>query len=299
MKTLALSLAGFLTPILLALYVTAIVFDQGLGSPAVVGASQPSRLEQKSVPKSIQIGTGASYASIASDESLNPEAGKYFLVAFLVKFDALPSPNSRHNVIAKYSADERPYPGWAFSINRFETSVRPEVYMKSKFGKGGWYTFEDFEVELGRWYAFTLITKPGDFMNLFLQDLSGGVQATEEGEQPVQRELTTVSPVKFAGGYELSGMRAPATEAPLVIGASRKGANTFRGELGLILVAKPRMIDTSIASLTKQFDGGPSYIVKRLDPEAVSLWVSRRGIDESSFAREIELSGSAGWQTSH
>ena len=164
---LGLGLVIFSLPIIIAIIVSPYLFPNSFVSDTVrllPLEEYQDETQLDSSPKVISVNSGASYARVASDLKLDPEKDRNFLVSFLVRFDAFPLERNRHNILTKYEAEIKPYPGWSIAVGNFGTSLRPQVYWRSADGSGGWHSFDDIELTTKRWYSFSLIVSSDNSM---------------------------------------------------------------------------------------------------------------------------------------
>ncbi|MCB0344666.1 MAG: hypothetical protein KDD66_06100 [Bdellovibrionales bacterium] len=302
MRIFLFSLLGFIAPVLgsvllISTYYSDASSTRDLTAPPHDGSADD--LGKGNMPKVITVGSGVAFASINSYPELDAAVDKNFLVSFLVRFDELPDTTYRHNLIAKYARNKRPYPGWAVGVHRRATSLRVEAYWRDAKGAGGWFPFDSISLTPKKWYAVSLVIQPRNSLAIYVQDVGAPFESPQSGVLSFGEKLRTNAPAKFEGGYDISEIGVPATNAELVLGATRQGKEGFRGNVALVLLARPDDLGKSVEEHVRILDGGPSHIVGKLRPEDVSLWITESGSDESRFQSKIELSGQASWQESN
>ncbi len=296
-----LSLFGFIAPVVGSLIFISTYYSSASGTRDLTDAAARRRAaisESENTPKVITVGSGVAFAAVDSYPELDAAVDRNFLVSFLVRFDDLPEATYRHNLIAKYARNKRPYPGWAIGVHRRETSLRVEAYWRDSKGAGGWFPFDSVSLEPGKWYAISLVIEPRSSLAIYVQDVNAAFGGTQSDSVAVAGKLHTDSAVKFEGGHDISNIGVPATNAEMVLGATRQGKEGFRGNVALVLLARPEDLGSSVEEIRSVLDGGPSHIVKKLDAQDVSLWITDSGEDESRFASQIKLLGQASWQKS-
>lgn len=223
---------------------------------------------------------------------LDPQGSGLFLVSFAFRLDSLPVVGRRQNVIAKYLKNERPYTGWAIAFNHFPTSLRPEVYWRGKNGTGGWFTFDRIEIELNRWYAMTLLVENESHMNLYFERLAKAEDAfgiVEEDLLPVE-DFQQQDGVVFLGGYDITQVRTPKTNADLMFGASHSSHRGIQGDISHFLIAYPQRVGDDIEERKTFLLGGPQIFEKQLAKDQVNLFVTEGGVDQSHFGHTIKHS---------
>ena len=238
------------------------------------------------------------FASIASGSEMDPIAGKGFLLSVLVRIDQLPNNDQRQKIVSKF-VETQPLVGWSLALRRYNGIVRPEVYYRGNNGKGGWYPFEQVQIDPNAWYNVSLIVNPGDWMVLFwepaipgaenvLGDMQGGSerQALVDAVAADNGKKTVV----FLGGHDLKDVEPPATSADLLFGAKR-AKGIFYGEVGAVLVAWLDGIPGKRNELRDLVTGGAPGIERRLNQQAIGLLVNRQGKDLSRFGRSVTILG--------
>lgn len=242
--------------------------------------SQPARV--------IQVDRGASYATVDADSWLDPAEKTAFLLSFFVKFERLPREGMRHSIVSKFDGRNKPFPGWSIALKRRKTSLRPEVYLRSSEGKGGWFVFDSYPFETEHWYILSVVIVPEGYISFYVQHVGSQAQIATQKDQQMQQ-------VVFAGGYPTEELKAPFTVAPLVLGARRRAEKAFLGEVAQVLVAGPKDLPRNINETKELLNGGGPYIVSRLENDEVFLWIGEQGKDQSQFGRTIRFSGKASW----
>jgi len=274
-------LIGFLAPVCTILLVNSgspiQQYFRRTNTPELVNTAVASL--DKSVPTlndaSLSVRGGSSFARVRGGAGLDPVEDELFLLSFRVKFQKLPSVGHRQNVIEKYEAADFPYSGWSFGVSQLGTSFRPEFYWRDQDGKGGWYTFADFQAKASMWYSFTVLARGNQYASLFMET---------EGAKP-----------RFLGGVSLKDVKTPSSRSDLLLGAVREGEIAFLGDLSSVLIAAPDELPATPEKLSSFIAGGPAKIVKNVDPEEVKLWIDPTGVDRSPHRREIVLSGNSTW----
>ena len=235
--------------------------------------------------KVLSISSGRSYVSVPTADNLKPRSDKNFIVSSLIRFEAFPQKGNRHTFVSKYDGKKYPYPGWAFALHNLGTSMRPEIYWRGVSGRGGWYAFERVRLREKRWYSFSIVSRPRDYLSLYLQPF----HKTSAGS------LEPTGDVVFLGGYDVRRVQLEKTSSELLLGAVRTGKKAFSGYLGRFLLAAPRAIPNNIRETRELVDGGPAKLVANIKGEDLLLWIAGRGIDESPYARNLTLVGKAKW----
>ena len=276
---LGLGLLLICLPVVLVILVSPYLFPGSFVSDAVnfIPSTEDVNLTKlDSTPKAIKVSKGASFAQLKSDIALDPAADENFLVSFLVKFQEFPGSNIRQNILTKYAAETKPYPGWAIAICNLSTSLRLQVYWQGLEGRGGWHSYDDVSLDTDKWYGLTLILKKDKSLLLLVEDIS-------------KNEVT------FAGGMPIGKIVLPSSESDIVLGSNRFGPQAFKGEVAQILFAYPEKVADERAGLISLVKGGPPSIVSKLSRDEINLWISESGKDKSRFQREVTLVGNAQW----
>jgi hypothetical protein len=239
----------------------------------------------------------AFFASVPSDEEIDPAIGKGFLISVMLKIDQLPNTDARQKIVSKYN-DNQPLIGWAVALRRYNDIVRPEVYYRGKDGKGGWYPFEAVQIDPNLWYNLSLIVNPEHWMVLFWEPARPGAENVlgdwPGGDRDAVIDAVSsdrgVKTVIFLGGHDLGDIVPPATNADLQFGAKR-AKGIFGGEVAAVLVARLEGLPAARGELRELVTGGAPGIERRLNPQAIGLLVNRQGKDRSRFARTINILG--------
>jgi len=308
LKVIFLSLIGFFTPIVLAMYAGPRIFESAFARPQPqhLASSQDSKDDAENERLSfLRLDHQPSNARVESDKALDPASGENFLISFLVRIERFPPPKERVNLVAKYRGDMSPFPGWAISFFRRKNSLRPELYWRCQDGKGGWLSFDRLAVQPSRFYAVTLLGRPEKFVGVYLQDVDQQISIIQNSVQPQQNlqrrddegtDAQEPTEVMYLGSYDTSEICIPQTDAGLLIGSPKTNNFVLEGNLGLLLFASPRQIPETPDDMKKFLSGGPLALVKKLKSDEINLWISGRGRDESRFRRPIELTGAASWE---
>jgi len=293
LKIILFSVLGFLLPIGIALHFGPRFFQSAipkapyarasLGTPAADG-SVATRNVEETEGTAVQ-GDQAPFHSVASDESLDPRPDRYFVVSVDFKISSLPRTGRRQKLVAKYSGNDSPYPGWAVAIRRLNTSTRPEVYWQDQSGTGGWYTFDNVRFEKNQWYSMTLVARDGELLSLYLQQLTFQPSSTpsEDEEEPSSLGVGA----KFIGGYNLAGQIATPTAAALEFSPPFSENNEFRGEIKHILLARPEKLPQRNEKLRGFLEGGAGEIANRVEQAEVGLFIDETGRDQSAAQRAV------------
>lgn len=195
----------------------------------------------------------------------DPRPGAPFLVSTLVTFDSLPRAGDRSLIISKYDGATLAAPGWAIALRRTQTKYRPEVYWKTAAG-GGWLTFSDYPFKPKRPYLVTLVAISGEFVGLYLQEVS-----------LKNKTYTPQGQVYFLGAHELSSTEVPESAAELSYVAradDRRDAGALpgrgpRGTVSSVLIGEPGEVPKSVKMFLTYLDGGCLVLPKQIKPEAV------------------------------
>lgn len=215
--------------------------------------------------------------SIESDLTLDPVFDNVFIVSFFLKLKALPVVNVRHNIVEKYQRQARVHSGWAIGVKTFATSFsRFEVFWLDLQGRGGWFTFNSYPMQVDQWYALTLLAVPSKNMQLYLQPVFSPDGVNSD-----------VSPV-FLGGYSLKDLSLPQSPDNLKIGVIRQKEKEFKGEVSHLLIANIEKSLINLEQVPEIINGGPSKLFSSINLDDISLWMKQYGIDESRHRRKIK-----------
>lgn len=242
------------------------------------------------------------FISVDSDPMLDPgESDSCFIVSFDFSYRTLPPVGVRQKLIAKYDKDHQPYDGWAIAFNRRKTSLRPEIYLRSTDGRGGWFVFDDVVLSPGAVYSLTLFVSRREGISLFIQ---------HRGTEDVLRakigssELQGLKPsfdgnAIFLGGHRIADIEAVQTTAPLRFGAFVEERVPFLGSIGNVLIAQARGARLPAMSELTSVKNARETFTATLTPEQIELLVSTTAEDSSPRSRALKLSGNARWQHLH
>ncbi len=227
----------------------------------------------------LDIKRGRSYLPFRSDETLNPKSDKIFALSFSVRFDRLPEVGVRQTILTKLE-ESQAMTGYGIGTLRTATAIRPAVYWRDAFGKGGWYVFDQVDIKPHVWYSISLVVQSGVFMNLFVERL--GLD-----DAPV-----------FVGGYSIADVGSAANDADLIIGPVRPTKTSFRGQIaGLAVIQTSKLVEVKSADdLRPILQGGPGVISGRFGNEELALLLTS-GKDESRMHRAVKIVGQATWET--
>lgn len=284
-KVLALSVAGFTVPVIVAVLASPVLFNHvnpeetytrgWLTSAAFVPAAGFGSV---SLPP-IENGS-PEFRSLPSREGLDPRAGTVFVASAVVRFAELPEIGARQRVFYKYASSSWPYPGWGLAVRRLPASLRPEVYWQGSSGEGGWYTFGDIEISTSSWYSFSFLVQDGSYLSLYWEKL-GEVDGQDSGKKHRR------SAVRYSGGFQLDDIDSPRTDAPLQVAPASPEAAGGAVFVSSMLVAHIKDPPKSMKSAFALLDGGALKIAQRLRKTQVGLWLGTDG----SGGNEIAFSG--------
>lgn len=310
-KLVLTACVGFSVPIGLALLVAPQLFPRAidartfsgeaysraaLGIPS--GAREADRLPDADGPSAAATGaqdssgTAASVRTVATDRGFDPEPGKVFVVSFLFRVENLPRQGKRQKIIYKYDNDKKPFAGWAIALRRLDSSTRPEVYWQSGAGDGGWYSFDHFNLKKRTWYAATFTARPGDYMNLYIREFPTMPDGTpdrtpaDESDEP-SVGVTPVGEVVFSGGYALTGIETPVTDAPLQFAARQSGGGEMRLELAELAIGAHEDFPTNPERIRPVLQGEFADLLRLLPETSLALHIDPSGADKSPAARPI------------
>jgi hypothetical protein len=275
--------AVYLTPLLFSRSVTAVKYDRAmLGMVEAEATSSPKESVFDDVDGS------ADYLSFVSDQNLDPTDNQLFVVSFEVKLSQIPRQGQRQKLIYKYAADLPPYSGWALAIHRTKTSLRPEVYWQDTIGKGGWYTFNDVELDPNSWYRLTLLGKPKEFLSLYIED-EKGVSSLVKAEIAVDVDgnpsVSPSSKIRFLGGFDVADVLSPQSDGKLYVRSLGSNSGNFRAQIRDVLLGHTQMTFASVPLVKGVLRDGSNGLAKLLGNEGTSLWLDEAGSDRSRFAR--------------
>jgi len=222
---------------------------------------------------------------VVSDTSFDPDPSRYFVVSLNFKAISLPRTGKRQKLIAKYTDDSSPYPGWALAIRRLNTSTRPEVYWQNKEGKGGWHTFDDVHFSRNQWYSLTLIARDSDLISLYVEKLDS--KPAPDAAEADDEESDAPQAVRFLGGYNVSSVAIGPTPANLEFSPPLLENGDYRGEVRNVLIARPSHIPLNQNKLRQLIQGGSSELHSQFEAEDISLWVDDAGQDQSKARHDI------------
>ena len=302
-RLIIISVVGFLLPIVLAVYIAPHYFEfvSSDGSSDSVSSQEltAGSLEAlNQVPDVPETASDAKLFSIESTPLLDPSRGQVFVVSLELTFERIPSSDFRQNIAAKYQATSSPYAGWAIAVHKFRTALRPEIYWKDSDGLGGWLSFNDYNFVPGTTYAITLLAKAGEFLNLYVEELSGPEHALDEasGDNIEPKGEGSSLGVQFLGGHDASKVAIPNSSAALLVGSMNYGEKAYRGDVSAVLVGTVAEFPGKYAADAKKLlAGGPVQLINRLKQEQVELFISASGVDESRFHRQSKLTGKTSW----
>lgn len=298
-KLLIFSCLGFLLPIVVAIKVGPQLFLYTFRHSTSLDISSNEEGHSKLTSDDNEGGSLEPMSSnrfVDSTPALDPGPDNYFVSSVIFRVTSLPRVGKRQKLIGKYQASNKPGAGWAIVLRRLSTSTRPEVYWQSADGKGGWFTFERFRFLKDRFYALTMVSRPGDFMSLYVEEIK-----PDEAKELAQSEQTTggifedepgayqerVSGPQFLGGYTLGEVNLQSTDARLEFAPRVVDAGEFRGEVTSVLVARPAKLPKNREKLQELLTGGPLEFASRFDPNEVALLVKEDGVDYSTGARAV------------
>lgn len=263
-------------------------------APDSADRTQPDEVSDNEDPDTR---SGGFFASVSSDREIDPSGGKAFLLSVMVRIDQLPNSDARQKIVSKFN-DTQPLVGWALAVRRYGQAIRPEFYYRGNDGKGGWYPFEQVQIDTSAWYNISLIINPGQWMVMFWEPARPGAENVLGDWQGGDRQAVIdavlsergIKTVTFLGGHELGNIAPPETAADLQFGAKR-AKGIFDGEVAALLVAHLDGLPGNRGELRDLITGGAPGIERRLNPQAISLLVNRQGKDRSRFARPVSIVG--------
>lgn len=302
-RLIIVSVVGFLIPIALAVYIAPHYFEYA-ATGGVTDAESSENLAAGSLdalnqaPDVPETASDAKLLSIESTPQLDPTRGQVFVVSLELRFERLPGSDFRQNIAAKYQATSSPYAGWAIAVHKFRTALRPEIYWKDGEGLGGWLSFNDYNFVPNQSYAITLLAKAGEFINLYVEELSEPIDSVD-GASGINIEPKSDASrigVQFLGGHNANNVALPRSSAALLVGSMNYGEKAFRGDVSSVLVGTiPEFPGKYGTDAKKLLAGGPVQLINRLKQEQVELFISASGVDESRFHRQSKLTGKTSW----
>ncbi len=201
----------------------------------------------------------------SSVSSLDPEEGKYFIVSAVFELAAVPRPLDRISIFSKLQSFGRTTVGYGLSLRGYQTSVRPQIYWSAGEGEGGFFTFGNFDFRPRHRYSITLVSRPGEFMSLYVQELNKRTSS----EHPTGE---SISQVFFLGGHELKGIRTPRNVSQFNYKSSDELDRTEHAKVTAALVASPEKLKDSIDKLKDSLVGAPDTIATSLSKNEIKLW---------------------------
>lgn len=203
-------------------------------------------------------------APAASSYAASPEEGKYFILSVGFEIQALPK--SRVSIVSQMSGGNNPV-GYGLSIKAFETSYRPQIYWHGGDGKGGFFTFGDFEFRPRQRYVMTIIGRPGEYISLYLEERGRVPREDYPLGEPSKR-------VRFLGGHELTGIATPSRAGSINFRTPEdygEGRGDFAKVFG-VFVANATSIPDSREKLERFLIGAPESIVKEIPRGETLVW---------------------------
>lgn len=237
--------------------------------------------------------TTSSYVSLPSKTEYDPVSAKDFVVAVYFQFSQLPPFGARQNIIGKYSSSQNPPPGWALAIQRFDTSVRPEVYWRDSNGKGGWFTFEKFDLLPRKWYGLTFVSTVENNLLLFLEESPTSQIETAEGSKDFGTKA------RYVGGYNVSDKGLVQSSGNLVLGStSANWRNSFIGEISGAWIGHVSPLGGTYFSEPSRvtFWTASALISQSLDSSIIGQGTLLSCNSEPSLKDFLQFKGKATWQ---
>ena len=300
LRSLLLCVLALLLPAALAVFVSPLIFSNS-SSPLssetdavlhpIVDRSEKKAQETEAAKLSLLDGDPlSSYVSVSNDPALDPREDEIFLLAILLKVEDLPKAGKREKVIYKYDSSTPPYAGWALALHRMSTSLRPEVYWRDDAGKGGWFSFDEFNLVKGAWHRFYLFAQAGEFLSLYVERLDkSSVYSTniKDGKKKLSETI-------FLGGFEISDVSLPNNSGDLFLRATNGRSRSFRTEISEVIIANVLKVPSSSKKVTKLLSKGTKKVVEYIGLEQIELWLDRSGQDLSSRKRLVTSRGKRG-----
>ncbi|HQH28272.1 MAG TPA: hypothetical protein PLP17_12810 [Oligoflexia bacterium] len=222
-------------------------------------------------------GQGKSHFVVASDDLLDPLPGKTFVVGIELRLSGAPQRGKSERIIFKYAGEAAPYPGWAFAVRSFETSVRPEVYWQSGKSREGWFTFEEITIVPESPLRFWLVANEA-FISLYLDELSVTPAAPEASAR-----------LRFLGGYTSRQAAMPATKGELLIRSGFSPETGVRIDIQQVLIGHLPASAMTPELFIAQLKAGTGDLAGAIPESGISLNLREDGQDYSRFARTIKL----------
>jgi hypothetical protein len=172
---------------------------------------------------------------------LDPNPLADFILSVRFRATAPAKLSKRQLFARKYNQSEGRPIGWALALKRFDTSIRPELFINDKSGKGEWYTFDTVAVEPGRWLQLFLVRR---------KDGATGLMIKSEGD----------SQLRSLGGYDTSHIDLSDNPAELLLAPQLLDSPYFKGEIAEIALIRPLELpksDSKVAKLLLEYSTAP------------------------------------------
>jgi len=203
--------------------------------------------------------------SRAQDNSLDPLNGKYFVLSTVFDLLSLPRPQDRIQILSKLATFGRASVGYGLSLRGFKTSIRPQLYWSAGEGDGGFFTFGDYNFKPRHRYALTLVSRPGEFVALYLQERSKTVTDKEPLGSPT-------GPVVFLGGHDFKGVVTPKNNSVLSYKSPDEADRSEHVSLLAAFIAQPEKLKDSVEKLLQFLDGAPENLATSFKGSEIRLW---------------------------
>lgn len=283
--------------LLTSLFIPSYALSEQEGTIISSGGQAPGDLDLYNAWKAsvFSFPTTLAYAYVVSDHSIDPNPSTGFTVFVVFRFLEIPPYRSRQNLLAKFS-DSRSQnlgTGWAISVERYDTGMRPRVYFVDNNGSGGWYTFDRFEFIPRRWYSIMFTYTPRKDILLFVEELPI-LDDLRSSKKTVNSGNLLYGKLRFAGGYNLAKILVPKTDANLFIGTkSFNWKNAFVGEI-LAAIISQRYVFEDPEKWRQQIDN--ARVLPKLFGNDSKLWNVLASWSPAEVKKNISMRGDARWK---
>ncbi|HMO17391.1 MAG TPA: hypothetical protein PKA63_04655 [Oligoflexia bacterium] len=227
--------------------------------------------------------------SFHSHPSFTPKPGEGFITSFLFQLNTPPQFDRRQRLIMHYESGRAPYAGWAIALRRLPSSNRFEFYLQDNFGKGGWFSFDAVSLEIGQWYAFTVVLEPSTFISAYISTLPDeNLIDTDFSRFPANNnklnnslvasgELQRDSKKRFAGqftplgGFPLEGLSIDTIKATLQITSGSPRIGPFKGRVEEFTILRVPQLGSANEFMKSAREGPKSLLISYPDSCVISL----------------------------
>lgn len=242
--------------------------------PAVTpspGENEIAQEEKLLFPNALTFTGGVEYLEVVEAEDLLPKVGEDFLLTGWFRLRKLPAEGDNVVMLAHSEIDSSSNRGYALSLERHGSLLRPRIYWRDSDKQGGWYTFGGLEVEPRQWFMLAASFHDNNKLGLHALVHKNGEIKTE-----------------VLGGYELEELVVPESDSRLLIGAFH--AKKFNGKIGPVGIFRSESISSVLNAALESFRESPLELPSQIEMSWVRFWTPDGKKDLSSFARKIKLS---------